>query len=225
MNAMRFSRMRQAAVGLAAAVVLAGCSVAAPTPQIDYVTPPPTPIIIYVTPPPTPTPAVTPTPEATSTPAPTAAPTPSPTASQTSSAAACTGTADNKAFFAKAAGAMNWTVYCAVLPSGWSITKGSYTNAPNGLLEVDYLHGSEQFLLYEGNVCGLMAGFCTWHSLVTDQGPAAFDHLAAESYLYGPYRLIDVDYGSAHEYLAGGTELTQSQFVAYAAAIRVVPRP
>jgi len=105
--------------------------------------------VALVTPPPTPTPAVTPSPVATPTPSPTATPTPWPTPTPSSPAAACTGTASNKALFAQAAGAMNWTVYCAVLPSGWSIAEGGYKNAPNGVIQVIYLYGSStQFLLY-----------------------------------------------------------------------------
>jgi len=57
-----------------------------------------------------------------------------------------------------------------------------------------------------------------------DQGPAAFGGLAAELYTEGPTFVIDNDYGTAHEYLAFGSALSQSQFVAYAAAIRAVPR-
>jgi hypothetical protein len=223
MNAKRVWCLRRAAFGLTVSLSLAGCSVASPTPQILYVTPVPTPspIIIYVTPPPTPTPAATPSPTATPTPTPTPTPAPSPT----SAAAACTGTADNKAFFAKAAGAMNWTVYCAVLPSGWSLTKGSYEKAPDGYLSITYARGSMEFGLHEGNVCGIVAvGFCMWHSFAVVQGPGAFDHLAAEFYAYGPYFIIDTGYGTAHEYMVFGTGMTQAQFVAYAAALRAVPR-
>lgn len=227
MNTKRVSRLRRAPVGVAVSLALAGCTAAAPTPQIVYVTPVPTPspIIIYVTPPPTPTPALTPSPSASPTPSPTMSPTPTP--APTSAAAACTGTADNKAFFAKAAGAMNWTVYCAVLPSGWSITEGSYDHAPSGLLKVVYQHGSQEFQLLEGNLCGLMTGFCGatgWKSVVASGGPAAFDHLVGELYLGVAACAIDVDYGTVHEYMAYGTGLSSSQLIVLAAAIRAVPK-
>lgn len=230
--------LKVAALALAASLALAGCTAAAPTLQVIYVTPAPTPqviyvtpaptpspIIIYVTPAPTPTPAATPPSEATTTPVPTAASTPAPTPTPSSPAAACTGTASNKAFYAQAAEDMNWTVYCAVLPSGWSITSGSSHNAPNGFLDVVYQHGSQEFDLYEGNLCALISGFCAWKSVAVDQGPAAFDHLAAELYVGGPNFAIDVDYGTAHEYIAYGTGLSQSETVTYAAAIRAVPKP
>jgi len=225
MNTKRVSRLRRAPVGVAVSLALAGCTAAAPTPQIVYVTPVPTPspIIIYVTPPPTPTPALTPSPSASPTPSPTMSPTPTP--APTSAAAACTGTADNKAFFAKAAGAMSWTVYCAVLPSGWYITKGSYDNAPNGVLEVEYQHGASQIYLAEGNLCGLKgSNWCNWQSWAVHQGPAAFDHLAAELYLDAGALHIDTGYKTAHEYSVFGFGLSQSQFLAYAAAMQAVPR-
>jgi hypothetical protein len=57
-----------------------------------------------------------------------------------------------------------------------------------------------------------------------DQGPSAFDHLAAELYSGGTEFVVDTNYGTAHEYLAYGIGLTQSQFVAYAGAILVVPK-
>ena len=122
---------------------------------------------------------------------------------------------------------MGWTVYCAVLPSGWYINTGNYHNAPNGLLEVSYKHGSQELQLLEGNLCGLITGFCGgsgWKSVVADGGPAAFDHLTAELYLGAAAKAVDVGYGTTHEYMAYGTGLTSSQLLGYAAAIRAVPR-
>jgi hypothetical protein len=232
------SRPRVAALALAACLALAGCTAAAPTPQIIYVTPPPTPIIIYVTPPPTPiiiyvtppptpTPVVTPSPEVITTPTPTATPTPSPAPSPTSPAAACTGTTSNNALFAQAAGAMNWTVYCAVLPSGWHVYKGGYDYAPDGLLDVEYQGpGTSWLTLIEGNICG-HGGFCAWQSMGVDQGPAAFDHLAAELWVRTAnpaFVAIDANYGSAHEYLIHTVDVSQTTTKAFAAAMIAVPR-
>jgi len=222
-NRDRISRHWRAALGLAVSLTLAGCSVASPTPQIIYVTAPPTPIIIYVTPPP-PTPTLTLSPEPTPTATPT--PTPTPTPSPTSPAAACTGTASNKAFFAQAAAAMSWTVYCAVLPSGWSLTKGEYDKAPNGYLYVGYQGpGGAGISLWEGNLCGPggYAMTCGW--IVVAQGPASFGGLSAELYLHGPYFLIDANPGTPHEYMIQGAGLTRPTFVACAAAMRAIPKP
>jgi len=227
MNAKLVSRLGRAAFGMAVSLAPAGCTAAAPTPQIIYVTPVPTPspIIIYVTPPPTPTPVVTPSPEATPSPSPTAKPTPSPAPSPTSPAAACTGTDNNKALFAQAAAAMNWTVYCAVLPSGWHITAGSYDNAPNGELEVDYrAPGTSVLNLHEGAYC---VG-CTWRSTMVDGGPAAFGHVAAELWVDPAYPrelIVDANYGSAHESMVHTIDLSQATIRAFSAAMIEVPKP
>jgi len=191
------------------------------------VTPPPTPspIIVYLTPPPTPTPAATASPEATPTPAPTATPTPAPTPTPTSPAAACTGTDNNKALFTQAAAAMNWTVYCAVLPAGWHVSQGSYEKAPNGDLYVGYQGPSGAGIsLWEGNLCqaGSTGMTCGW--ILVDQGPASFGGLSAELYLHEPYFLIDADPATTHEYMIQSAGLSRSTFLAYAAAMLLVPR-
>jgi hypothetical protein len=75
-------RLAQICMALSAAVLLASCSVYAPTPRIVYVTPPPTPQIVYVTVAPTPLVVyVTPAPALTATPSPTAPATPTRAAS------------------------------------------------------------------------------------------------------------------------------------------------
>jgi hypothetical protein len=56
----------------------------------------------------------------------------------TGPAAACTGTDDNRTFFADAAASVDWTVVCAVLPARWSVTTGSYRSARGGRLEIGY---------------------------------------------------------------------------------------
>jgi hypothetical protein len=63
---------------------------------------------------------------------------------------------------------------------------------------------------------------CGWKAIALDQGPAAFDHLAAELYSGGTEFVVDTGYGTAHEYMVYGTGLSKSQIVAYAAAMRAV---
>jgi hypothetical protein len=75
--------------------------------------------------------------------APTATPTTGPSESPSGSAeigpaAACTGTDDNKAFFADAAAAVDWTVLCAVLPSKWFVSEGSRRGGGGGRLTISY---------------------------------------------------------------------------------------
>lgn len=53
-------------------------------------------------------------------------------------AAACTGSDNNREFFAAAAAALSFDVYCPVLPSGWFVSHGEYHLASGGRLEISY---------------------------------------------------------------------------------------
>lgn len=98
-------------------------------------------------------------------------PTPEPTASPTDEAGAsaspgaegsvdgCTGTDDNRAFFAKAASSLAWPVYCAVLPSRWVVVTGSYSGGSGGKLEISYKGpNGARFELHEGAFCAAADG-------------------------------------------------------------------
>jgi hypothetical protein len=74
---------------------------------------------------------------ATTAPAPTLAPTPRPSGTA-GPAAACTGSAENRAFYASVAEDVAWDVYCPVLPSGWFVDAGNFRLAGGGQLEIDY---------------------------------------------------------------------------------------
>jgi hypothetical protein len=100
------------------------------------------------------------------TPTATPSPTPEPTASPADDAGAsgspgaegsvdgCTGTDDNRAFFAKAASSLGWPVYCAVLPSRWLVVTGSYSGGSGGKLEISYKGpNGARFELHEGAFC------------------------------------------------------------------------
>ena len=68
-------------------------------------------------------------------------------------ASACSGTAENKDFYAAAAAAVQWTVYCPVLPKGWFVVTGRYRLAGGGRLEISYRGPSgASFTLREGAV-------------------------------------------------------------------------
>lgn len=108
-------------------------------------------------------------PTAAATPSP--SPTPEPTASPTDEAGAsaspsaegsvdgCTGTDDNRAFFAKAASTFAWPVYCAVLPYRWVVVTGSYSGASGGKLEISYKGpNGARFELHEGAFCAAADG-------------------------------------------------------------------
>ena len=54
------------------------------------------------------------------------------------SAAACTGTDNNRDFYADAANALAFDVYCPVLPRGWFVDKGEYHLSSGGILQISY---------------------------------------------------------------------------------------
>lgn len=86
-------------------------------------------------------------------------------------AAACAGSDDNRDFYASVAGAVDWAVYCPVLPSRWFVAKGDYSLAGGGRMTIAYNGpGGASIELVEGVVCGDDA--CSPSG--TDLGEAAF---------------------------------------------------
>jgi hypothetical protein len=70
------------------------------------------------------------------------------------SAAACTGSDANRDFYADAAAALDWAVYCPVLPSGWFVNTGEYTLRDGGRLTIEYKGpGGARFALDESASC------------------------------------------------------------------------
>ncbi len=69
-------------------------------------------------------------------------------------AADCTGTEENRTFYGSVAAAVDWTVYCPVLPSGWFVEAGQYRLAGGGRLAIAY-RGPDgaRFSLDEGAWC------------------------------------------------------------------------
>ena len=101
-------------------------------------------------------------------------------------AADCTGSDDNRDFFADAAANLKWTVYCAVLPTGWVVDVGGYRLANGGKLEIAYRNRSgARIELHEGAFC-TNAGGCV--PAGSDEGEAAFGDVTG--------RLIAVSDGS-----------------------------
>ena len=74
-------------------------------------------------------------------------------------AAACSGTNENRDFFASMAAAVDWPVYCPVLPDGWFVQSGQYRLAGGGQLEIVY-QGPQRALitLDEGAFCTIQGG-------------------------------------------------------------------
>jgi hypothetical protein len=88
-------------------------------------------------------------------------------------AAACSGSDENRDFFASMAAAVDWPVYCPVLPDGWFVDSGQYRLADGGRLEIVY-RGPQlaQVTLDEGAFCTIQGG-CVPPG--QDVGTTAFD--------------------------------------------------
>jgi hypothetical protein len=128
-----------------------------------------------------------PTGEATEPPtgSPSGAPTDTP-APSAGGADACSGSDENRAFYASVAGDVTWDVYCAVLPAGWFVETGSFRLAGGGKLEISYKGpGGQRIEMRQGTYC---AG-------VDDCIPTGPDAGSA-SYGDRPARLVDVGGGS-----------------------------
>lgn len=69
-------------------------------------------------------------------------------------AASCSGSDENREFFAAVAESVDWPVYCPVLPEGWFVASGEYRLAGGGWLEIAYRGpGGARIDLREGAIC------------------------------------------------------------------------
>lgn len=157
-------------------------------------------------------------------------PTPTPTGdgaspSPSDAASQCSGNADNRAFFAQAAIAMSWSVYCAVLPPGWHLDTGNYRLANGGHLDVIYVGpAGAQLAIAEGNVCdglGTDVDVCAPRDSVI--GPAAFGDMTGELGRLSNALVLDVERGANPSWRATGLGIADDQFVALCAALYHVP--
>ena len=124
-------------------------------------------------------------PQASETPLPTVSPSPRP-----GSADACSGTAENRNFYAALAASVAWDVYCAVLPPGWFVdsapNSGSYRLSNGGRLSITYRGpNGARLVIREGSYC---AGLPDCVPSGTDVGSARFGDRDA--------RLLDLGNGS-----------------------------
>jgi hypothetical protein len=114
-------------------------------------------------------------------PLPTVSPSPRP-----GSANACSGTAENRNFYAALAASVAWDVYCAVLPPGWFVDSGSYRLSNGGQLSITYRGpAGARLVVREGSYC---AGVPNCIPSGTDAGSARFGERDA--------RLLDLGSGS-----------------------------
>jgi hypothetical protein len=92
--------------------------------------------------------------------------------SGSASAAACSGSAENRDFYASMAAAVDWTVYCPVLADGWFVQNGQYRLADGGRLEIEYQGPDRAQLTLDGGTFCTIQGGCVPPGV--DVGPAAF---------------------------------------------------
>jgi hypothetical protein len=167
------------------------------------------------------------TPSTTPSTAPTVAPTPSPSPAQSppesptfspeaNSVDGCTGTENNRAFFAEAAANLDWPVYCPALPARWVVGTGSYSGQGTGRLVISYKGPSGASLsLHQGAFCDDGDG-CV--AAGTDSGDAPFgDQTGTMVVLDGGGYAIVVDRGAHPSWLAVGQGLDEATFRAFVA--------
>jgi hypothetical protein len=136
-------------------------------------------------------------------------------------AAACSGTAQNRDFFRAAATVMAWTVYCAVLPSGWFVDSGQYRQAAGGWIQIAYKGpGGARLELHEGAFCSASDG-CVPPG--TESGDASFgDRTGTLVALTDGGWAVVVDRGTAISWLAVGSGLDEATFRQLAGALATV---
>jgi hypothetical protein len=152
-------------------------------------------------------------------------PPPSETAGASQAAIACSGNDNNRVFFAKAAAAMTWAVYCAVLPAGWFLENGTYTLADGGELEVSYNGPGDAHIAFdEGNVCdqvGSDINVCAPRDAVI--GTAPFGDRTGQLGQLSNSLVLDVDRGANPSWRVTGLGLNEVDFRAICTAmLRVV---
>ncbi len=155
----------------------------------------------------------------------------SPGAGGTGPAAGCSGSAENRDFLAAAAQAVQWPVYCAVLPVGWFIESGSWRLRNGGQLHVSYKGpAGARLVLQEGSYCTTGVSACAPRS--RELGTAAFGDRRGTLVDLGPNQPADgyaiyVNPGiSPPSWSLTATGLDQATFVEVASGLlKVSPQP
>ena len=138
-----------------------------------------------------------------------------------SDADACSGDADNRNFFAMAAHAFKWAVYCAVLPSGWYVNTGSYLGDQ---LTISYKGpGGVSLELKEGSYC--TDGETVCQPQVKELGPTLYGDQMGTLFTLEPGYAVYVNEGtSPPSWAAASVTLDETTFVKLVAGLhRVMP--
>ncbi len=152
----------------------------------------------------------------TETASPNVTPTPTPTpGGPDATAAACSGSSQTKDFFTAIAEAVQWPVYCAALPAGWSVDRGSgntYALANGGRMVIGYHTLAGLHLeLREGRWCTDSASACSPHA--QDIGPISIGDLRGELMtLSSGGFVVYVDPGQSPSWTITGTGMDETAF-------------
>jgi hypothetical protein len=133
----------------------------------------------------------------------------------------CTGTDENRMFYGSVAAAVDWTVYCPVLPSGWFVEAGQYRLAGGGQMAIAYRGpGGARFSLDQGVWCTDGSGCVPAGSEI---GPTAFGDRTGSliATADGSYA-IGVDAGSTVSWLLTGEGLDEATARTFGAALIAV---
>jgi hypothetical protein len=133
-------------------------------------------------------------------------------------AAGCTGEERHQDFYADIAAAVDWDVYCAVLPDGWYFEAGNYQLRDGGRMAASYRGPAGAVLeLQEGAFCPDGTG-CVPAGV--DAGGASLGDRDATLVIADDGVLaIVADRGAAVSWLAVGRGLDEARFTGLAAAL------
>ena len=158
-------------------------------------------------------PGGSPFPQGSEGPSPSAGPSPQPGSSD-----ACSGTAENRDFYAALAASVAWDVYCPVLPEGWFVASGSYRLSNGGQLTITYQGPAGATLeVREGGYC---SGQPDCIPTGTDSGSASFGELAARLVDLGneSWLVVAASPGGDASWQATGTGMDGPTLAGYTAA-------
>ena len=174
---------------------------------------------------PTPAPSESIGPTPTDSTGPSSGPTPSdsaqPSPSASSPASVCSGAKDTPDFYLAFAGSVNFPVYCAVLPAGWSLVSGTYRLANGGHITISFRRKADSatFQLDEGSFCADNSG-CVPSG--TAAGTGSFGDLTGNLVQTSTGFALVVAKGEKPSWLATANGLDQATFLALAAALHPI---
>ena len=152
-------------------------------------------------------------------PTPTSSDEPSP--SPSSAASICSGAKDTPDFYESFAGSVDYPVYCAVLPAGWSLVSGTYRLANGGHITINFRRKSDSatFELDEGSFCTDGSG-CVPAGSASGSGP--FGDLTGDPVQTSTGFALVVAKGEKPSWLAIGNGLDQATFLALTGALQAI---